>query len=365
MEPEGDAVPSSRETHPDEPAELIAATPAELERLVESWGEPRYRGRQLFEWLHRRMVVDPERMSNLPGGLRARLAAGGGLSPVRAAETLRAADGTRKIRIALADGRAVETVLIPEGDKLTQCISSQVGCAVRCTFCRSGSAGLARNLSAAEIVGQIHAARASFLPGERLRSVVFMGVGEPLHNLPRVLRALEILGHPSGMDLSSRRVTVSTVGIPRGIDRLGQASGGRASLAVSLHAADDRTRRRLVPGARAPLAEIAEALRRYPLPRRRRFTIEYVLVSGVNDSDRAARDLVKLLEGIPSKVNLLPLNPHDRTELEPPSRQRVESFQQQLASRGVSVFARKRRGAEIGAACGQLLHLDPGDRKKP
>ncbi len=333
----------------------LAALPDELIRLAGELGHPAYRGRQIFEWLHRKRVTDWERMSNLPVTLREQLAALGPALPVRAGQLLRSADGTRKLQVLLADGLAVETVLIPEGGKLTQCISTQVGCAVRCVFCRSGSDGLIRNLTAAEIVGQVHLAATEYLPGEALRNVVLMGVGEPLHNLERVLRALEVLGHPQGLDLSTRRVTVSTVGIPAGIDRLGEATGGAAALAISLHAADDDARARLVPGVKAPLAEIVAALERYPLPKRRRFTIEYVLVDGVNDRPEDARALVRLLSKLRVKVNLLPLNPHDRTDLRPPPEERVLAFQQVLVDKGLSVFLRRRRGADIGAACGQLV----------
>jgi len=342
--------------------EPLAALPEEWGRLAADLGHAAFRGRQVFEWLHRRFAGDWRRMSNLPAALRERLADLGPPLPLRAGEVLRAADGTRKIRVLLDDGPAVETVLIPEGGRLTQCVSTQVGCAVRCAFCRSGCDGLVRNLSAAEIVGQVHLAREAYLPGEVLRNVVLMGVGEPLHNLERVLRALEILAHPQGLDLSSRRVTVSTVGIPAGIDRLGAATKGAAALAISLHAADDATRSRLVPGVKASLAEIVAALERYPLPKRRRFTIEYVLVDGVNDRPEDARELVRLLSRLRVKVNLLPMNPHDRTDLRPPCEDRVLGFQKTLGDKGVSAFLRRRRGADIGAACGQLLAsgTDPG-----
>jgi 23S rRNA (adenine2503-C2)-methyltransferase len=337
----------------------LAALPEELGRLVVDLGLPAYRGRQLFEWLHRRRVADWARMSNLPVALREHLAALGPALPVRAGQVLRSADGTRKLQVLLEDGLAVETVLIPEGGKLTQCVSTQVGCAVRCVFCRSGCDGLTRNLSAAEIVGQVHLAAEAYLPGEALRNVVLMGVGEPLHNLERVLRALEVLGHPQGLNLSTRRVTVSTVGIPAGIGRLGEATRGAAALAVSLHAADDDTRALLVPGVKASLAEIVAALERYPLPKRRRFTVEYVLVDGVNDRPEDARALVRLLSRLRVKVNLLPLNPHDRTGLRPPSDERVLAFQRVLTDKGLSAFLRRRRGADIGAACGQLLAAAP------
>jgi len=337
---------------------LLAATPEELARLATDNGFPAFRGRQLFGWIHKRAVLDPSAMTNLPIAFRELVASRGPIVPARAGRTLRSEDGTRKIEIVLEDGARVETVLIPEGPRLTQCISTQVGCAVGCAFCRSGRAGFKRNLTPAEIVAQVHVARAQREPGESLRNVVFMGVGEPLHNLAGTLRALEILGHPDGLDLSSRRVTVSTVGVPRGIARLGEATRGEAALAVSLHAADDATRAELVPGASASLSEIVEAIAAYPLPKRRRCTIEYVLIQGVNDSDADARSLVRLLSNVRIKINLLPLNEHDLTKYQPPSEERVASFQQVLLDKGVSAFVRRRRGADIEAACGQLLALE-------
>lgn len=340
--------------------EPLSALPDELAAAATALGQPSYRGGQLFRWLQARSVLDPREMTDLPASLRERLAAEGSVIDARIGQVLRSDDGTRKLEVVLGDGLAVETVLIPEEGKLTQCVSTQVGCCVGCSFCRSGKRGLARNLSAAEIVAQIHLARSERLPGEELRNAVLMGIGEPLHNVARVVRALELMTHPEGLGLSSRRVTVSTVGIPRGIERLGQALGGDAALAISLHAADDATRRELVPGVEAGLDEIVSALRAYPLPRRRRFTIEYVLVKGKNDSDAHARKLVKLLMPLRVKVNLLPLNPHDLTDLEPPDDARVAAFQQVLIEKGLTAIVRKRRGADIGAACGQLLGMQPG-----
>lgn len=348
------------ETRPEPrpgPKGLLAAIPAEIEELVEARGYPRYRGAQIFEWIQRKGIVDPARMTNLPADLR-ELISGEPVNPVRKGRVLASRDGTRKLEVILAEGAAVETVLIPDGDKLTQCVSSQVGCAVGCEFCRSGKAGLRRNLTAAEIVGQVFLARSEYLSNEKLRNVVLMGVGEPLHNVDNVGRALEIFCHPDGMGLSWRRVTVSTVGVPRGIERLGQITGGKAALAVSLHAADDETRARLVPGVKASVGQIVEALERYPLAKRRRFTIEYVLVKGVNDSDAHARRLVKVLSRLRVKINLLPLNPHDLTDLVAPDEERVLAFQEILTSKGVSAFLRKRRGDDINAACGQLLAIE-------
>jgi 23S rRNA (adenine2503-C2)-methyltransferase len=333
----------------------LAAFPEELGDFFESMGEPRFRGNQLFSWLHARGVVSPSLMTDLPTQLREKLEHRGLEWPARVGKVLHSQDGTRKLQIILNRGGTVETVLIPDGDKLAQCVSTQVGCAVRCKFCRSGHAGLKRNLTAAEIMSQVQLAKKYYRSSEQLRNIVFMGVGEPLHNPKTVLRSVALLGHPRGLDLSSRRITVSTVGFVRGIDLLARETGGEVALAVSLHASNDATRFDLVPGIKDPLSEIVKALERYPMPRRRRITIEYVLVQNVNDSIRDAKELVKLLSSLRVKVNLLPLNPHDKTDLQPPSDERVSAFQDVLLDKGVSAFVRKRRGADIGAACGQLI----------
>ncbi len=336
----------------------MSMLPEELKAFFSAMGEPAFRGDQVFSWIHGRGVTDPAKMTDLSKSLREKLKTLNLGWPVEAAEVHRASDGTRKIKIALAAGGAVETVLIPEGDKLTQCISTQVGCAVGCIFCRSGHLGLKRNLTAAEIEGQIHAARTAYREGEQLRNVVFMGVGEPLHNTDNVLRALALISRPSGLDLSTRRVTLSTVGFVRGIDRLATETDGSVALAISLHAADNDTRRILVPRVLDKLEDIVAALKRYPLPKRRRITIEYVMVRGINDSQAHARRLAKLLAPLRVKINLLPLNPHDKTDLLPPEEAVALRFQQILTDKGLSVFLRKRRGEDINAACGQLLAVE-------
>ncbi len=336
----------------------VACFPDELKKALSTLGEPGFRGAQLFSWIHKHGVNDVHAMTNLSKSLRTALEAFDLTWPLEATEMHTARDGTRKIQMALEQGGRVETVLIPEGNKLTQCISTQLGCGVGCIFCRSGHAGLKRNLSTAEIVGQIQLARRAHHEGERLRNVVFMGIGEPLHNMDAVLRALRLISHPRGIDLSTRRITVSTVGFVRGLDRLSEATEGEVALAVSLHAADDETRRRLVPHVSDKLADIVAALKRYPLPKRRRITIEYVMLKGINDSDEAARKLGKLLAPLKVKINLLPLNPHDKSPHVPPDDERVLRFQKILTDKGLSVFQRKRRGDDINAACGQLLAVD-------
>ncbi len=342
------------ETEP-KTVELLAMLPQEMIPVMETMGVPRFHARQIFKWIHQRGINDPTLMTDLPKSLRQQLIGMRLTWPAMVSAVHRADDNTRKLQVRFNDGCAVETVLIPEGSKLTQCISSQVGCAVRCRFCRSGSEGFVRNLSAAEMLSQVALARESYLPGERLTNVVLMGIGEPLHNFTNSLRTIEILNHPDGLDLSYRRITLSTVGIVKGIDRLAEATAGKLALAISLHAADNATRAHLVPGVKSSVEEIMAALQRFGLPKRQRFTIEYVLIKGVNDSPRDARALVKLLSHLKVKINLLPLNPHDRTDLEPPDEATVLAFQQLLLDKGFSVYLRRRRGDEISAACGQLL----------
>jgi 23S rRNA (adenine2503-C2)-methyltransferase len=335
----------------------ISALPGELEDALKKAGHPKFRGKQIFSWIQNHSVADPLMMTNLPKDLQEILLNSGLEWPSRIGEVLLSEDGTRKLEVLLKNDHTVETVLIPDGDKLTQCVSSQVGCAVGCTFCRSGCFGLKRNLDAAEIISQVHLAKTHHKEGERLRNVVFMGIGEPLHNLRAVIRAADLMCHPDGLDLSTRRVTLSTVGIVRGIEKLAAETEGRIALAVSLHASDDQTRSKLIPGAPDSLKDIVQALKNYPLPPRRRFTIEYVLVKGLNDSKKDASELVKLLSRIRCKINLLPLNTHDKTDMLPPDEADIIAFKKTLTDKGLSVFLRKRRGADIGAACGQLLSM--------
>jgi 23S rRNA (adenine2503-C2)-methyltransferase len=224
-----------------------------------------------------------------------------------------------------------------------------------CVFCASGISGLKRHLSAAEIVAQVIAGRRALEDGEALRNVVFMGMGEPLHNYDAVARALVLLSHPEGIDLSTRRVTVSTSGLVPQIDRLGTEFGGRVQLAISLHATDDARRSEIMPiNRKHPLPELVASLRRYPLPPRRRVTIEYTLIRGVNDSDEEADALVRLLRGVPMKVNVIPMNPVPDSPLEAPDVAAVQRFSDRLRSGGAACFVRTQRGDAIAAACGQL-----------
>jgi 23S rRNA (adenine2503-C2)-methyltransferase len=340
------------------PSHAIARLPAEWEEWARASGEPVYRGKQVFDWIHRQGVLDPDAMSNLPKSIRARLKEEGVGWPLEIVSSHESADRTRKLVVGLRDGERVETVLIPQlGDDrvVTQCISSQVGCAMGCVFCASGVAGLKRQMSDAEIVAQVLLGRRELGSERRVRNVVFMGMGEPLHNYDAVARALVLITHPDGLDLSKRRVTVSTSGLVKQIDRLGEDFDGQVQLAISLHSVRDEDRSKIMPVNRKHgLDELMAALRRYPMSKRSRITIEYTLIEGVNDSAGDARQMVELLRGIPVKVNLIPMNPISASDLRAPSASHVGRFQDELTKRGLSVFIRKTRGDDVAAACGQL-----------
>jgi len=362
----------------------IARLPEEWQASLTAQGERAYAARQVFEWIHKKGVIDAAAMTNLPSRLRASLAGEGLVPGVAVPEQIhRSADGTRKIAVRLRDGALIETVLLPavsgkgspaqlDADaaaadddddvdigprtRVTQCISTQVGCAMGCVFCASGVAGLKRHLGAEEVVAQVLLGRALLEDGELLRNVVYMGMGEPLHNYEATARSIRLLTHREGCNLSSRRVTVSTSGLIPEIAKLGRDFGGQVALAISLHAADDTTRSSLMPvNRRYPLAELIEALRAYPLPPRRRITIEYTLVAHKNDEEAEAKRLARLLRGLPVKINLIPMNPIEASPLGPPALERVTAFQAVLTGAGYSCFIRRRRGDDVSAACGQLV----------
>jgi 23S rRNA (adenine2503-C2)-methyltransferase len=317
-------------------------------------------------------------MTDLAKALRERLATAEWPGIGRVEHLVRAADGTRKLVLALADEARVECVLIPNaGDadspleredtdtsaekavssshRVTLCVSTQQGCKMGCTFCASGQAGFRRHLQPEEIVGQVLAARLHLASDEHLQNFVVMGMGEPLDAYQQTERALRLLMHPSGMGVSPRRITVSTVGVIPGIERLGRDFSGKVGLAVSLHAASDEVRNRIVPlNRKYPLARLLRALREYPLPPRRRITIEYTLIAGVNDELGEARRLAARLRGLPVKLNLIPMNSVPRSELRAPESRRVEAFRQVLVDAGYSCFLRVPRGDDVSAACGQL-----------
>lgn len=339
------------------PQNLLDLTLPELEAFCRDLGEPPFRARQIWQWLWQKQVRDFAAMSNISKDLQQRLGATARITRPEAARTAVSSDGTVKFLLALEDGLHVESVLIPEKDHFTQCLSSQVGCSLGCTFCATGRMGLARNLGLAEILGQILVAQEYLTAGGaglRLRNLVFMGMGEPLLNWSTVRRALESLHQPQGLNFSKRRITVSTVGLPGVLHELGASS--LASLAVSLHAPSQDLRARLMPkAARYPLSALIHDLETYPLQPRQKITIEYVLLGGINDNPSQARDLVRVLNRVKAKVNLIPFHPSPGLPYAAPDMDRVLAFEALLKSKGLPATLRKSKGQDIAAACGQLL----------
>lgn len=333
--------------------------------VVEDLGEKGFRADQLFAWIHQREARDFDEMTNLSKKLRARLTGIASLTTIQPLDAHPSPDGTTKLTFELADGAVVESVVIPAEDRATLCISSQVGCAINCQFCLTARMGLVRNLHAAEIVDQVAWARQIWEPesGQRISNLVFMGMGEPLHNYDQVVPALRILLDPKGMDFSRRKITVSTSGLIPTIERFGEEEDLDVNLAVSLNATDDETRTKVMPiNARYDIASLMNALRRYPLRKRQRITFEYVMLAGVNDSFDDARRLVELMEDLPAKVNLIPWNPFDGADFERPNMDHVDAFQQFLLDSGVNATVRRTRGLEAMAACGQLGQPGKADR---
>ena len=334
--------------------DLLGLTRQELEAWAEAQGEAAYRGRQVFKWLYQKRGSDPGAWSNLPRAFRGVLAERAAIGRPALVREEVSRDGTRKFLLGLGDGERIESVLIPDEDRLTACISSQAGCALECGFCLTGLMGLKRNLGPGEIVGQVLTLQGAAAPGARVSHIVLMGMGEPLANFGNVERALRILTDPDGPGFSPRRVTLSTVGLVPGIRRLA-ASGLQVNLAISLSGTTDEQRGRLMPvNRRYPLEALLAACREYPLPPRRRITFEYVLMDRVNDSAEDARRLTVLLRGIRCKVNLLPLNESPLLPFRPSPRQRVEAFQKILHQGGLTATIRESRGHDISAACGML-----------
>ncbi len=324
-----------------------------LESFFEQHGERPFRARQVMAWLYQRGARAFETMTDLSRGLRSRLERDATLTLPSLAGEETSRDGTRKLLLRLSDGETVETVLIPDGDRLTQCVSSQVGCAMGCAFCRTGSMGLTRNLTSGEIVGQVVLGQELGGAAGRVTNVVFMGMGEPLHNLDNVLCALRILSSDHGPNITRRRLTVSTCGLVEAMR--GLPPDVLATLAVSLNATTDEVRDRIMPiNRRHPLGDLLGTLKALPLPARSRYTVEYVLLGGVNDSLEDARRLVKLLSELRCKVNLIAYNPHPESSFRAPEPADVERFQTHLLEKNFTAVLRRSRGQDILAACGQL-----------
>lgn len=335
----------------------------ELEAALAAEGWERFRARQIFRWIYRRGVTNADLMTDLSRDLRAILASRFTLTSPEILARERSVDGTEKFLLRLADDRQIEAVFIPDTPAMTLCISTQVGCAMACAFCLTGKMGLVRNLTAGEIVGQVRVLANALELREQPFNIVLMGMGEPLHNYDETMKALRILTDEHGFALPPRRITLSTVGLLPALERLAREPL-MPNLAISLHAPTDGLRGALVPlNKKYGVADIIEACKRFPTRKRSRITFEYVLLAGVNDAADDARRLARLLAGVKSKVNLIPLNAAAGIPFERPSDAAIDRFARVLAEHGVIVSVRKSRGRDIRAACGQLLV--EGQRKSP
>jgi 23S rRNA (adenine2503-C2)-methyltransferase len=330
-----------------------------LNRLFKEMGQPGFRAGQVYNWLFHKNADSFQDMTNLPKDLRALLERSFSISCLRPEKTRISQDGTQKLLFRLDDGESIESVLIPERDHWTLCASTQVGCAMDCSFCLTGKTGLIRHLEPVEIISQVQAVARIVAEqdsaGPQVTNIVFMGMGEPLNNLENLLSALGVILDPKGLAFAWRRVTASTVGLIPQMNRL--ISETKVRLAISLNAPDDETRTRIMPvNRRYPLADLIAACRKLPLRPGERITFEYVLLDGVNDSLAQARDLVRLLHPIAhrSKVNLIPFNEHPESEFKRPSRKTVEAFRDRLLKSNLTAMVRRSMGQDILAACGQL-----------
>jgi len=340
--------------------ELIGLDRAELEAELARVGEPPFRARQLWHWIYHRGATDFALMTTLAKSFRADLAERYVVSRPRAVVDRQSIDGTRKWLLGFADGQEAETVHIPEEDRGTLCVSSQIGCTLTCRFCHTGTQRLVRNLSAAEILGQIMLARDALQEwpsppdGRLISNIVMMGMGEPLYNYDNVAKALRIIMDGEGISISKRKITLSTAGVVPMIRRAGAELG--VNLAISLHAVTDELRDKIVPiNKKYPIAELMDACRTYPgLSNARRITFEYVMLKGVNDSPADARALIKLIEGVPAKVNLIPFNAWPGAPFECSSNAAITAFSDIVFEAGYASPVRTPRGRDIMAACGQL-----------
>jgi 23S rRNA (adenine2503-C2)-methyltransferase len=349
------ATAEPREHKPD----LVELERPALEAALEARGHERFHARQIFQWIYGRGVTDPSAMTDLSRALRADLGGTFALSTPALEHRERSVDGTEKFLLRLSDGRRVESVFIPDTPAMTFCISTQVGCAMACAFCLTGKMGLVRNLTAGEIVGQVRVL-AGVLDMRATRfNIVLMGMGEPLHNYDETMKALRILCDERGFAMTPRRITLSTVGLLPQLERMAREAV-MPNLAVSLHAPTDALRGGLVPiNKKYGVGDIIAACKRFPVRKRGRITFEYVLLAGVNDQPEDARRLAKLLTGVKSKVNLIPLNAAAGIPFERPSDEAIGRFARILAEHDLVVSVRKSRGRDIRAACGQLIVEGP------
>ena len=339
---------------------LIGLDRAEMQALFEEMGEPKFRAKQLFQWIYNRGVTDFEGMTNMSKVLRADLATKFRMDRPAVAMHQKSVDGTQKWLLRYDDGNEAETVYIPDEDRGTLCVSSQVGCTLTCKFCHTGTQKMVRNLTPLDIVSQVMLARDTLgdwtVPADRRRltNIVFMGMGEPLYNTDNVIKAVKLIMDGEGVSLSKRRITLSTSGVVPEIERVGRETD--VLLAISLHAVNDDLRNEIVPiNRKYPLKELFQAVRDYPgLSNSKRVTWEYVMLKGVNDSVADARELLRLIKGIPSKINLIPFNPWPGSPYDCSSDQQIKKFADVIWNAGYSAPIRTPRGRDILAACGQL-----------
>ena len=325
----------------------------ELKEQIKVMGWPAFHAQQIFSWVYVFAVEDFSRMTNLPEELRAALAKKFSLKSMNLIERKDSADGTAKLLLKLNDGNLIEAVSIPSQKRITGCISTQAGCKFGCFFCASGQKGFKRNLSAAEIIDQVIYLKRNLGP-KKLTHIVFMGVGEPLDNYDNVLEAARRINSPHGLKIGARRITISTCGIIPGITRLAKERM-QIELSISLHAADDATRLRLLPiNKKYPIKGLISACRQYILETNRQVTFEYILISGVNSSLQSAKNLITILKGLNCKVNLIPANPVKGLEVSPADKKESVDFKDLLVKSGLIVTLRRPRGQDIDAACGQL-----------
>lgn len=336
-----------------EQIDIKSLTLPELEQEIKAMGEKAFRGKQIFEWLHQKLVTDFDQMTNLSRVFREQLKARFILTALEPVEVkISQLDGTRKYLFRLADGHVIESVWMQYHHGNSVCISSQVGCRMGCRFCASTLEGLVRNLTAAEMLDQVY--RIQVLTGERVSNVVMMGAGEPLDNYENVIRFLRLISDENGLHISQRNLTLSTCGIVPGIRQLA-AEKLQITLALSLHAPNDEVRKALMPIAgRYTLQEVLSACREYYEENGRRLTFEYSLVSGVNDNLAEARALAEVLKGMHGHVNLIPVNPIKERDYVQSDQKAVQDFKNYLEKHGINVTVRREMGRDIGGACGQL-----------
>lgn len=342
-----------------EKIDLKNLSPVELNDFLTTFGKERYRSTQILRWLYQKGAHSFDEMTNLSKRFRQELAQISFISTLHLLRIEQSRDGTKKFLFQLEDGNRIESVLIPDKKRLTLCLSTQVGCAFGCRFCLTAKMGWKRDLSVSEIVNQILGARETLEGKSSITNIVLMGMGEPLSNYDNTMKAIHLMHHPDAFKFSSRRVTLSTIGLLPGLEQLARDKIS-FRLAISLNASDEETRSQLMPiNRRYPLKKILEMCRNFPLKPRARITFEYVMIDEINDSLQDAKRLIKILKGIPSKVNLIPLNEAQGILFKRPLDEKVKRFQEILMEGGLTAIVRTSKGGEISAACGQLQAKPP------